>query len=153
MTGQGPKDKKKRRVKIEDLNQNDIDIMIDIIDGKYDTLPKWKRFQIIYNNNKNNSINKLFNTLNVTRQGYYRWLKNGMKSQYNKNKDISQIVWYIFHEKNGSYGCRRTRVKVHYHTVLRYINLMGIKTKIRQKGFLEIKNTTFFSNDLIKRNF
>ncbi len=160
--GRGPKKERKHKIRIEDITQEELDILIDIADGKYDVLPKWQKFNIIHSKKSVTSIASLCKLFNVTRQGYYKWVREGMKCSYNYDKNILEIIKETFHSKNGVYGCRRLSVeilrqhglKIHYHTIARYMKALGLKTKIRQRRkSTEAKNLKFHSKDLIQRRF
>ncbi len=131
--------------------------------------------EIIKNNKKKNflaikgihartkfPVSSLCSHFEVTRQGYYAWIKNGSKVDPWYDQALLEIVQKIYLENRKNYGYRRINalLKRNYNiyksdrTILRYMQHLGIKSEIRVKKYnKEIKNTKFKIKNIIDRDF
>ncbi len=111
---------------------------------------------------KNISVRKLCNVLEVSRSGYYKWLKEGEKIIGNYDTELLEKIKFLFDNVKARYGYRRITIllekefgiKKNKETIRRYMSFLGLKAKIRQpKRPTERKITNKDFEDLIKRNW
>ena len=78
---------------------------------------KQKEFEIIYNLSSDYSIKSLCQIMNVSRSGYYKWLKNkDILNNYEVNrKDLGELITGI-HSRKPSYGYRRINAIIRRET-------------------------------------
>ncbi|WP_281749223.1 IS3 family transposase [Spiroplasma ixodetis] len=81
--------------------------------------------------------------LNVSKSGYYKWIKNGM-NEFNKwDTFLANIIKNIFYEFQEIYGYKMItlwinkiyNLKLKFHIVYRYMKNMSLKAKVRIKKF------------------
>ena len=71
---------------------------------------KQKEFEIIEYFSKNYSVKSLCEIMNVSRSGYYKWLKNkNILNQYELNrKQLGELILDV-HKRKPSYGYHRIK--------------------------------------------
>ena len=83
----------------------------------------------------------LCNYLNVSRSGYYSWIKNGRKMYKRYCEITAQLIKEIFEATKKGYRFITWQLKrlygliINRKTVLRYMNILGIKSPIRKSRF------------------
>ncbi len=170
MSGKTKKPKKKKREmpKAEELTRNELEWFYKRYKDKLDEdAPESKKeiFEIIKNELEDNedklSKSSLCRIFGVSRQGYNKWLRNGAKVIGNYNNELLDQINNLFYEKRRAYGyvritqeLNRRGIKTSEKTVLRYMQHLNIKSKIRSKSkYKESKNTNYISKDLINRDW
>lgn len=90
-------------------------------------------------------ITNLCSYLDVSRSGYYKWVKKGCNLHYNFNKEIAQLIKNLFNEKNKGYRYinmqleRKYGVRQDPKTTFRYMNILGLKSPIRKRRYQNTK--------------
>ena len=96
----------------------------------------------------------------MARSTYYYHLKQLNKED--KYKKIKEVIQLIYHENKGRYGYRRITMELHnrgykinHKTVLRLMNILGLKSIIRKKRKYSSYRGTIgkIADNLLKRNF
>lgn len=87
------------------------------------------------------SIKQLCIYFKVSRSGYYAWHQNGRTSHKCWRRDLTKKIQMIFDSsfKGYRYICmqlkRYYQINVNKKTVLRYMQILGLKSSIREKRF------------------
>ena len=96
----------------------------------------------------------------MARSTYYYYLKQLNKED--KYKEIKEEIKSIYHENKGRYGYRRITMELHnrgykinHKTVLRLMNILGLRSIIRKKRKYSSYRGTVgkIADNLLKRNF
>ena len=121
-------------------------------------------FQIIDLLKEHYPIIELCRTMNINRSGYYKWKsRQGIKNQYEKDRDILTTLLQEQHQKHPSYGYHRLAAKVRRETgwifsdnlAHKCCKYAGIKSKARHYNWKRPmlgQEHKWFPN-LIKRNW
>ena len=112
----------------------------------------------------NYSVSLLCNYLNVSRSGYYNWVSNGRKMYKQFDEILGKAIKDIFDQTKKGYRfithqLRRWHgIVVNRKTVLRYMQILGIKSPIRKSRFesctqqeINEKARTVCSNHLARK--
>lgn len=89
----------------------------------------------------NYSILLLCNYLKVSRSGYYSWIKHGRLMYKQYDEIVAMMIKEIFETTKKGYRFIRNQLRrlhgliLNRKTVLRYMNILGIKSPIRKKRF------------------
>lgn len=130
-----------------------------------DSVPQSKKFAVIEDlANQGYSILLLCHLAQVSRSGYYKWVKRQLITTPKQLEDeqIKGKIAKCFKEVRGIYGYRRVTVwlekkyglKVNRKRVHRLMNVMGIQAIIRKKRpYYGKKEAYVISNNLLNRNF
>ncbi|WP_425376961.1 IS3 family transposase [Spiroplasma endosymbiont of Aleiodes alternator] len=123
---------------------------------------KKKKYFVIFSLKKKYQISYLCWLLNVSKSGYYKWIKNGM-NEFNKwDTFLANIIKNIFYEFQEIYGYKMItlwinkiyNLKLKFHIVYRYMKNMSLKAKIRIKKFdYRTKSGSLRYDNLLKRDF
>lgn len=86
------------------------------------------------------SVSLLCRALNVTRSGYYAWLRRGQSSWERTNEELSGQIVAIHKESRGTYGCPRIRAELKHQghqvsrkRVARLMKERGIRARKRRR--------------------
>lgn len=105
-------------------------------------------------------MRELLKLANIARSTFYYHLNNLNKED--KYKELEDEIFSIFHENKGRYGYRRITLelknrgyKINHKTVLRLMNMLGLKSIQRPKRrYNSYKGTVGkIADNLLKRNF
>ncbi|BDT04967.1 hypothetical protein SHM_26130 [Spiroplasma ixodetis] len=117
---------------------------------------------MIFSLKKKYQISYLCWLLNVSKSGYYKWIKNGM-NEFNKwDTFLANIIKNIFYEFQEIYGYKMItlwinkiyNLKLKFHIVYRYMKNMSLKAKVRIKKFdYRTKSGSLRYDNLLKRDF
>jgi transposase InsO family protein len=84
-------------------------------------------------------VKVLCEALEVTRSGYYAWLRRGKSSWERANDELSEKIVEIHKESRGTYGCPRIQVELRHQgfrvsrkRVGRLMRMKGIKVRKRR---------------------
>lgn len=92
----------------------------------------------------------------MARSTFYYYLKK-YKSNHDKYHKIKKEIFNIFNENKGRYGYRRItlELKINHKTVLRLMNILGIKNIQRPKRRYNSYHGSIrkIANNLLKRDF
>lgn len=157
----------KKRINYEELDKETLIKIIKIKDELLNTLEKKQRARFRYplvkviTRKYKLSIEQALTILEVSRSGYYKWLKNPITSS-SYNAEWLMIVKNEFNKFNGTYGTERlwmelkqkNLLNVNIKTVKRYLRAQGLIAKIRiPKAKREIKDVKDKRINYIKNNF
>ena len=113
-------------------------------------LRKIDRYRIIDNLNKKDKINisRLLKFNNLSRSGYYRYLK---EKEIRDKKDIKDfnLIKAIYDKSKGIYGYRKIAMELNmnHKKVHRLMKKYNLKSKVRRK-----KKANILSNRLLRKN-
>jgi putative transposase len=100
------------------------------------------KYQAIDELKSNYSVVALCDYLKVSRSSFYRWIEFGRPLHKSFNTEIADLIQSIFkeHEKGYRYITmqlkRKHGVLLNPKTVLRYMQILGLKSPIRKKRFV-----------------
>lgn len=86
-------------------------------------------------------ISTLCNYFEVSRSGYYKWVKSGCKLHYNFCEDIAKMIRAIFDHRPKGYRYVNMQLKRKYgliqnpKTTLRYMQILGLKSSVRKRRY------------------
>jgi putative transposase len=107
------------------------------------------------------SVRLLCNIAEVSRSGYYKYIKN-QSEKIEKERQLKDILLFEYKRLKGIYGYRRIKIllkkkyfiKINHKKVLRLLNEMGLKSRIRRKhGFKFIGKGINIYPNILNRNF
>ena len=135
-------------------------------------VPKKKSeiYELIKKKKEIMSVRFLCKKMNVSRQGYYSWLKRNYNNPSDKikiethkyDKELLKMVEASFYENRKVFGFRRIHIHLKQNygiyknvkTIKRYYDYLGFRAIIRQpRKNRELKNTKFYKENLINREF
>jgi putative transposase len=104
-------------------------------------------------------LNLLLNQTNMARSSFYYYQKHTKLPD--KYKDIKELIKSIYHKNKGRYGYRRITdelqnkgIIINHKTVLRLMNLLGLKSIIRIKKYKSYKGEQGkIAPNILERNF
>jgi transposase InsO family protein len=104
-------------------------------------------------------LNLLLNQTNMARSSFYYYQKHTKLPD--KYKDIKGLIKSIYHKNKGRYGYRRITdelqnkgIIINHKTVLRLMNLLGLKSIIRIKKYKSYKGEQGkIAPNILERNF
>ena len=101
---------------------------------------KQKEFEIVEILSKEFSIKSLCEVMNISRSGYYKWLKTkDVLNRYEINrKDLEPLIRDI-HKRKPSYGYHRINAIIYDHNYLRPSYALNYKTPIEYRTQLGFK--------------
>lgn len=93
------------------------------------------------NNEYNYSINKLCKKLDISRSGYYKWLKRKPSKRQLVNEDLAEKIIKMHEDNNGIFGSRRMTMNINrdygtqfnHKRVRRVMKIVGISSVIRKR--------------------
>ena len=93
-------------------------------------------------------LNKLFKIADVSKSGYYKYLKEIKLREYNEEKDFN-LIKKIFIQSKGKFGYRRIAMELNmnHKKVHRLMKKNNLKSLVRKK-----KKANILSNRLLKEN-
>jgi transposase InsO family protein len=109
------------------------------------------------------SIAELCMFLQISRSGYYKYVKRQL--QPNPDEEIQDKIGKLYWQRKGTFGYRRIQTElkrqfdqvVNHKKVLRIMQDMGIKAKIRRKRHIHIKQAADLGNriaeNILNRDF
>ena len=123
---------------------------------------KKEQYAFIHAYSKEYSITQLVSITEVSRSGYYKWLKRaGSNDQDRKDEDLLPYIRKIFKEHSGTFG--RIRIKdelrdeygliVNEKRVARIMKKYGLHCKIRRKRFKQRPQPHGRIPNILNRNF
>lgn len=110
----------------------------------------------------NYPISAMCDVLEVSKAGYYKWLKNKPTEEQSESDMISAEIIRIYTETNGIYGVRRMTqalnrelaVKYNIKRIRRLMRRMGLQSVIRRKRKNYIpSNPQVIAENILNRNF
>lgn len=110
-------------------------------EGSPERLRRAIRYKVIDELKDNYSVLLLCNYLKVSRSGYYNWIKNGRKMFKCFDEILANLIQDIFSQTKKGYRFITNQLRrwwgliVNRKTVLRYMNILGIKSPIRKSKF------------------
>lgn len=129
---------------------------------KYLTKSIKKKFWAIWYLRGKYLIKNLCFVLNISRSGYYKWLKNGM-NKFNKwNIDLAKLIKNIFIYFKGIYGYKMItliikklhRIELKFHVVYRYMRAINLKSNMRIKKFnYKLSSGELKYDNILNQNF
>lgn len=123
---------------------------------------KAAQYAFIHAYSKQYPITKLVEITNVSRAGYYKWLKRkGSNVQDQKDEELLSYILKIFEEHRGTYGRKRIKIalendynlKVNEKRISRLMRKYGLQCKIRRKRFKNRPQPHGNIPHLLNRNF
>ncbi|GIM47703.1 putative transposase InsK for insertion sequence element IS150 [Collibacillus ludicampi] len=109
------------------------------------------------------SIDELCKFLQISRSGYYKYVKR--QQQPHKDEELKEKIRAVYEQRKGRYGYRRIQaelerqfhLKVNHKKVLRMMQNMGLKAKIRRKRHVHSKQVanlgSRIAENLLNRDF
>jgi len=93
-------------------------------------------------------LNKLFKIADVSKSGYYKYLKEIKLREYNEEKDFN-LIKKVFIQNKGKFGYRRIAMELNmnHKKVHRLMKKNNLKSLVRRK-----KKANILSNRLLKEN-
>ncbi|MBS4171888.1 IS3 family transposase [Bacillus sp. FJAT-49736] len=119
-------------------------------------------FAFIHANSKQYPISKLVTITEVSRAGYYKWVKRlGNNEQDKKDEELLPFIFKIYKESKGTYGRKRMKIaleneyhlKVNEKRISRMMRKYGIYCKIRRKRFKNRPQPHGEFSNILNRNF
>ncbi len=107
-------------------------------------------------------VEKMCNVLEVSKSGYYNWLKAGMSKRWLYNQKLSVLIDEIFQNSYGSYGSPRIKVELeemgHYVSRPRVARIMKAKFLVarRRRKFRVLTDSNHnypIAPNLLNQNF
>lgn len=110
-------------------------------------------------------ISRLCHYFKVSRSGYYAWKKLGKPLYKNYDKELASKIMLLFEERKKGYRYiafqleRKYKITRNPKTILRYMQILNIKSPIRKKKFFyysrkEISlNSILVAPNILNRNF
>lgn len=123
---------------------------------------KEAQFAFIHANAKKYSISKLVEVTEVSRAGYYKWLKRkGNNDQDNRDEVLMPYLLKIFQEHRATYGRKRIKIAleseygiiVNEKRISRMMRKYGLHCQIRRKKFKNRPQPHGTISNLLNRNF
>lgn len=162
--------KKKPEVNYDEMTREELIKEIEIWKDINEALDKIQRdidekkacYKIIDDLRSKYSVKFLSAKLQVSKSGYYNWVKNNKPLFRKYNKDLLNKIEIIYIKQFRCLGFRRIKERLEFEhgiyvnkeTVRRYMLHLGIKAEIRQKKkSLEVKNTNVKFENIINRQF
>lgn len=109
------------------------------------------RYQFLKENKEKYNIKKACKILNISRSGYYDYLKRRKSNRAMENEALTEMIEDIFHEHKGRYGSRRIqkvleqqRIHVNAKRVCKLMSENGLVAKGTRKFYQYQANKTIY---------
>lgn len=118
------------------------------------------KFRVVYRFNDKYPISDLCDLLNVSRSGYYKWLK--IKDSSDKDVPIADLIRQCHQKKYKTYGYRRVKIwlkdeaglMINHKAVLRIMRKYDILAYRRRKKFSKYDSITYHTyENVLAQNF
>ena len=109
------------------------------------------------------SVKQLCGFLEISRSGFYKYLKR--KQQSNRDHELQERILKVYNQRKGTFGYRRIQTElkrqfdqvVNHKKVLRIMQKMGLRARIRRKRHIHIKQAadlgTRIAENILNRDF
>ena len=110
-------------------------------------------------------ITRLCYYIKVSRSGYYAWKNLGKPLYKNYDKELASKIMLLFEERKKGYRYiafqleRKYKITRNPKTILRYMQILNIKSPIRKKKFFHYSrkeislNSILVAPNILNRNF